>query len=142
NNNARSMECGHDSPLKIPNYTVAVKTGTSDDKRDNWTFGYTSSFVVSTWVGNNDNSPMNPALASGITGAAPMWHDIMTNLLKNTTNEEFPRPTDIVDKSCSGKTEYFVIGTENAVNCNATPRLPKAQRRSYKPSINFRRSSY
>jgi membrane peptidoglycan carboxypeptidase len=82
-NGARTPAFGPNSPLIIPGETVSVKTGTSDSKRDNWTIGYTPDFVVAVWVGNNDNTPMNPSLTSGITGAAPIWHDIMTELLKN-----------------------------------------------------------
>lgn len=117
-NNARSWEFGINSPLQISNHTVSVKTGTSDSKRDNWTFGYTPSILVSVWVGNNDNSPMNPALASGITGAAPIWHTIMQNLLDGKKDEQMPLPSDIVQKNCYGKNELFVKGTENLVDCN------------------------
>lgn len=85
-NNARVIEFGSNSELKIPNKTVSVKTGTTNDFRDNWTIGYTPSFVVSTWVGNNDNHPMS-GLASGITGAAPIWNTIMTYLLKDMPDE-------------------------------------------------------
>ena len=70
-NNARRLEFGLNTPLNISGAKVSVKTGTTDHKRDNWTVGFTSRALVATWVGNNDNSPMNPALASGITGAAP-----------------------------------------------------------------------
>ncbi len=80
-NQARVMEFGLNSPLNIPGSFIPVKTGTTDYKKDNWTIGYTQQFVVVVWVGNNDNSPMSPNLASGITGAAPIWHKIMTNLL-------------------------------------------------------------
>lgn len=117
-NNARAMEFGTNSPLTIENQTVSVKTGTSDNKRDNWTIGYTPSYVVAVWVGNNDNSPMDPTLASGITGAAPIWHDIMVNLLTGKSSEKEPMPTNIITKSCFGKTEYFIKGTEDFVNCN------------------------
>lgn len=37
---------------------MAVKTGTTNDKRDNWAIGWTPNLLVTTWVGNNDNSPM------------------------------------------------------------------------------------
>ncbi len=116
-NTARSEEFGINSPLLIPNHVVSVKTGTSDDKRDNWTFGYTPSYVVAVWVGNNDNSPMSPTLASGITGAAPIWNRIMTNLLLNSKDENFAMPYDVVSKPCIGRIEYFLKGTENLVNC-------------------------
>jgi len=76
---------------------IGVKTGTSEYKTDNWTFGYTNSYTVGTWVGNNDNTPMHPSLASGVTGAAPIYHDIMEQVLKNTPAEKFPRPEGIVE---------------------------------------------
>ena len=53
----------------------AVKTGTSNDFRDNWTVGYTSDLVVGVWAGNNDNSPM--VNITGVDGAAPIWHDTL-----------------------------------------------------------------
>ncbi|MEK7522162.1 MAG: penicillin-binding transpeptidase domain-containing protein, partial [Patescibacteria group bacterium] len=82
-NFARISAFGTRSSLEIPGYKVAVKTGTTNDKKDNWTIGYTPEFLVAVWVGNNDNSPMNPYLTSGITGAAPIWNRVMSYLLKN-----------------------------------------------------------
>lgn len=76
---------------------IGVKTGTSEYKTDNWTFGYTSSYTVGVWVGNNDNSPMNPALASGVTGAAPIYHDIMVNVLNGKPQDSFVRPDTVVE---------------------------------------------
>ncbi|MBI4067238.1 PBP1A family penicillin-binding protein [Candidatus Gottesmanbacteria bacterium] len=119
-NNARSPAFGSNSSLHIPGKTVSVKTGTSNDKRDNWTLGYTPSFVVAVWVGNNDNSPMNPILTSGITGASPIWHDIMANLLKGG-NEQFPKPDDVLALPCYGRTEYFIKGTEPPGGCGRLP---------------------
>jgi len=116
-NQSRAMEFGTNSPLLIQNHTVAVKTGTSDNKRDNWTIGYTPSYLVAVWVGNNDNSPMSPTLASGITGAAPIWHRVMENLISSKPDEKMPVPDNIIQKSCLGKSEYFIKGTENFVNC-------------------------
>ncbi len=114
-NQARSAAFGSTSLLQIPGSSVAVKTGTSNDKRDNWTIGYTPSFVVTVWVGNNDNSPMHPTLTSGVTGAAPIWHDIMTSLLENKTEEPFPMPKNIISIPCYfGRVEYFIKGTEPA----------------------------
>ena len=75
---------------------IGVKTGTAEQKTDNWTFGYTPSYTVGVWVGNNDNSPMDPALASGVTGAAPIYHDIMVNILKGKPIDNFQKPDGIV----------------------------------------------
>jgi 1A family penicillin-binding protein len=127
-NNARLMEFGDNSELKIPGQTVSVKTGTTNDFRDNWTIGYTPSILVATWVGNDDNSQMS-GLVSGITGAAPIWNDIMSHLLKDKTPEPMSRPPSIIQKSicsdtgalppppgsgatCPTRFEYFIKGTE------------------------------
>lgn len=120
-NQARSLAFGPNSQLVIPNHTVSVKTGTSDSKRDNWAIGYTPSYVVATWVGNNDNSPMSQSLASGITGATPIWHRIMVLLLADTPDEKLIQPESIVTKPCMGRTEYFIKGTESSVNCFYRP---------------------
>lgn len=108
--NARKMAFGSNSLLNIPGYEVAVKTGTSDNKRDNWTFGYTPQFVVGVWVGNPNNSPMNPNLASGITGAAPIWNKIMTTLLSGTQPVAFQKPSGIAESATYGRKDLNLSG--------------------------------
>lgn len=122
---ARSSAFGPNSQLVIPGKTVSVKTGTTNDKRDNWTIGYTPSFVVTVWVGNNDNTPMNPYLTSGITGASPIWHDVVVELLKNKSDEVNPKPDTVISIPCYGnKTEFFIRGTEPKDNrCGFIPTL-------------------
>lgn len=88
-NNARIPTFGSDSPLKLSR-PAAVKTGTTDDSRDNWTIGYTPNLVTGVWVGNNNNQPMLDT--SGSTTAAPIWHDFMEQALKNTPVQNFPIP--------------------------------------------------
>ncbi len=127
-NGAREMEFGTNSPLNIPGKTVSVKTGTTNDFRDNWTIGYTPNYLVAVWVGNDDNSPMQ-GLVSGITGAAPIWHSIMKNLLENKPSESLTRPRNVIQKNicatsgllpppegtpnrCPTRFEYFIKGTE------------------------------
>jgi len=123
-NDARKDIFGTNSYLVIKGKTVAVKTGTTDDKRDNWTVGYSPGVVVGTWVGNNDNSPMDPSLASGVTGAAPIWNRIMNEVLKTKSNEPFLKPDSVtqtdIDSFGGGapidgfptRKEYFIKGTE------------------------------
>jgi len=123
-NDARKDEFGANSYLYIPGFTVAAKTGTTDDKRDNWTIGYTPSVAVGAWVGNNDNSPMNQALASGVTGAAPIWNRIMRAALSGKRDEPFARPSNIIDMDIDAygggtpvsgeptRKERFIKGTE------------------------------
>ena len=78
---------------------MAAKTGTTNDFKDNWTIGYTvaPSYLVAVWVGNNDRTPMN-GLASGITGAAPIWHDLMSHLLENKKASWPTQPSDVIGK--------------------------------------------
>ncbi len=128
-NQARAPTFGSHSLLIIPNHTVAVKTGTTQNLRDNWTIGYTPSYLTAVWVGNNDNTPMN-RVASGITGATPIWHQIMKNLLADQPHETFLRPSDLLEvevcslngllpcPGCPVKTEYFLPGTEPKTHCD------------------------
>lgn len=120
-NQSRSAAFGANSILNIPGHTVSVKTGTSDNKRDNWTVGYTDNRVVTVWVGNNDNTPMSPTLASGITGAAPIWNRIMTHLLEKEPEQKRVIPGNITQRACFGRMEYFVKGTEQEATCSRSP---------------------
>ncbi len=115
-NKARTPAFGPNSQLVIPNKTVAAKTGTTDSKRDNWTFGFTPEFVVGVWVGNNNNAPMDPQLTSGVTGASPIWQKIMLTLLKDRPNLAFQRPAEVVIGSVSGQKDLVLVNSNtNAV---------------------------
>jgi len=129
-NNARTPAFGPNSQLFIPDRPVAVKTGTTQNMRDNWTIGYTPSRLTAVWVGNNDNTPMS-YVASGVTGASPIWRKIMDSLLNKKPKEEFPRPEEIIEVEicqasgtlpCQGcpsiKKEFFIKGTEPKFACN------------------------
>jgi penicillin-binding protein 1C len=124
-NNARVGAFGPSSQLVVPNQIVSVKTGTTNDLRDNWTVGYTPEYLTAVWVGNNDNSPMNRSLVSGITGAAPIWNGIMRQVLKGTKEIWPDKPSDIVSGNicitsgllpdpaapCPTRSEFFWEGT-------------------------------
>jgi len=110
---ARLPAFGVNNFLSIPGHRVAVKTGTTNNIKDNWTLGYTPSYVVGVWVGNNDGSPMKQNLASGLTGAAPIWNKIMTEVLKDKPKEDYEMPQNVFvkkDDNC-GVTEVFIKGT-------------------------------
>lgn len=118
-NSARLLEFGQNSALVVPGHRVSVKTGTTDNKRDNWTVGFWgNSLLATTWVGNFDNSPMNQALASGVTGAAPMWSKIMSTLLAAKKDPPLTLPEGVIKKTCNGRDFYFVKGTESSLNCS------------------------
>ncbi len=136
-NAARSAAFGPSSALVLKGRKgVSVKTGTTNDLRDNWTIGYTPNFLVAAWVGNNDNSPMS-GLASGVTGAAPIWNKIMTKVLENQPDLLPRQPDGVIGKTeciikspslegapdqppaadgsqpgCQSQFEYFIKGTE------------------------------
>jgi membrane peptidoglycan carboxypeptidase len=110
---ARLPAFGTNNFLSVKGHTIAVKTGTTDLKRDNWTIGYTPSYVVAVWVGNNDNTPMNRYLASGLSGAAPMWNRIMTVLLEGKPDESFEVPSGVLvkyEEKCN-RSEVFLKGS-------------------------------
>lgn len=123
-NNARAGAFGTNSVLNVPGKTVSVKTGTTNNLRDNWTIGYTPEFLVATWVGNNDNTPMS-YVASGITGASPIWQKIMKFALKDVKTAALDKPEGIEgasicsdsgtlpqpDVACETRYEYFLKGT-------------------------------
>lgn len=93
---ARSMVFGTGSALYLADRPAAAKTGTTDDYRDAWTFGYTPDLVVGTWVGNNNNAAMGQV--AGALGAAPIWHDFMTQALAGTPAKDFVRPGGIIER--------------------------------------------
>ncbi len=88
---------GEDTPLGLP-FITAVKTGTSKDYRDNWTVGFTRDYTVGVWVGNFDGTPMRKV--SGITGAAPIYRDVMLALYRhyNPPNWLEPLPDGLVTR--------------------------------------------
>lgn len=94
-NQARTEVFGPNSLLNIPGRDVLVKTGTTNDQRDNWTVGGTPQVMVGVWVGNNDNSPMRQ-VASGITGASPIWRRVTLEALSGKSPAGFETPGGIV----------------------------------------------
>ncbi|MCC7163945.1 MAG: transglycosylase domain-containing protein [Anaerolineae bacterium] len=91
-NAARAPAFGLNSVLKLSR-PAAVKTGTTSSWKDNWTLGYTPDYVTGVWVGNADNAEMEHI--SGITGAAPIWHDVMEYIHSNLPVAEFVEPPNL-----------------------------------------------
>lgn len=119
---ARATGFGLSSTLKIDR-AAAVKTGTTTNFHDNWTIGYTPDLVVGVWVGNSGYEAMHNV--TGLTGAAPIWHEVMRGLLQGRPDHPFQRPdglsqAEVCDLSgllptpaCShSRTEWFIAGTE------------------------------
>jgi penicillin-binding protein 1C len=114
---SRSRTFDLESPLSTRFWT-AVKTGTSKDMRDNWCVGFSDRYTVGVWAGNFSGEPMWNV--SGITGAAPVWIEIMNQLHRRESSQK-PRPPaelvqQVVDIAVMGQSrqEWFIKGTETA----------------------------
>ena len=123
-NEARKEVFGSNSLLNVAD--VMAKTGTTNDKKDNWTIGGNGNAMVGVWVGNNDNSQMLN-VASGVSGASPIWRKIISAALKGKPAVKFEVPGGINQISVdavsgygahdgfSARNEYFIKGTEPAL---------------------------
>jgi len=134
-NDTRSPAFGRSSALVIPNHPeVAVKTGTSNNLRDNLTVGYNQKYVVAVWVGNNDNTPM-ARVASGVTGASPIFQKIMSALLDKEPSLAWSVPQGVSQKpicmftgtlpcdGCPTRLEWFL--NENSPQFACKPEVVK-----------------
>lgn len=131
-NNARTSAFGSTSQLVVSGHPeVSVKTGTTNDRRDNWTVGYSPEVIVATWVGNNNNEPMS-AVASGVTGASPIWNRVIRHALDriedglvspyNQTPEKHThlwplKPADVVGTNVCATTGTLPSGSEEDPGC-------------------------
>jgi penicillin-binding protein 1C len=113
---SRSTTFGLENPLST-RFWSAVKTGTSQDIRDNWCIGYTSDYTVGVWVGNLSGEPMRHV--SGVTGAAPIWLETLAWLHRSTPSKPIAPPTGVLARKVTfpfaaepERTEWFIQGTE------------------------------
>ncbi|NTU42837.1 MAG: hypothetical protein HGA78_07245 [Nitrospirales bacterium] len=113
---ARSATFGLESPLST-RFWSAVKTGTSKDMRDNWCIGYTDRYTVGVWVGNFNGEPMRDV--SGVTGAAPIWLEVMGFLHRDLPSHPPSPPKGVVKQEVvfsngmePKREDWFLKGTE------------------------------
>ncbi|MEW6180477.1 MAG: transglycosylase domain-containing protein [Chloroflexota bacterium] len=130
-NEARAPMFGVDSVLNL-GFPAAVKTGTTNDFRDNWTVGYTPDLAVGVWVGNADYTPM--INTTGLTGAAPIWANFMRVAIQQITGGNptpFARPAGVVDRvicAISGtEPSEFCPLQRNEIFAYDQPPLPKEE---------------
>ncbi|WP_186425578.1 penicillin-binding protein 1C [Cupriavidus metallidurans] len=112
---ARARTFGLDSPLTTRFWT-AVKTGTSKDMRDNWCVGWSERYTVGVWVGNASGASMHDV--SGVSGAAPVWHEVMEALHQRTSSRAPAMPSGVErvpltfdDELEPARQEVFLSGT-------------------------------
>ncbi|MFZ3324252.1 MAG: penicillin-binding protein 1C [Usitatibacter sp.] len=114
---ARAGTFGLASALATP-YHASVKTGTSKDMRDNWAVGFTQRFTVGVWVGNFSGEAMHDV--SGVSGAAPVWRDVMDYVMQGQGPATATPPAGIVHSAARfnglepDRDEWFVDGTQLA----------------------------
>lgn len=113
---ARFLTFGLDNPLATRSWS-AVKTGTSKDMRDNWAVGFSDRYTVGVWVGNFSGQPMHDV--SGVTGAAPVWADIMNHLHRAQPSRLPEAPAGVVGRLTrwegrleATRQEWYLRGTE------------------------------
>ncbi len=124
-----------------PDRPVAAKTGTTDGNLDNWTIGYSSSVVVGVWAGNADGNDQMTGVI-GVTGAGPIWHDVITYLSGQTQlgmhtdhvypTDPFPIPSGVVQSNVSSSTglegsgdyDWMIQGEQPQQAGIATPACP------------------
>jgi penicillin-binding protein 1C len=131
---ARATTFGLESWLATP-YWAAAKTGTSKDMRDNWCIGYSRQYTVAVWIGNASGAPMHDV--SGISGAAPVWREVMDWLHRGdpararpaVISRPPPPPAGVVSRAIQfepalepARQEYFITGTETSRVRQATTR--------------------
>ena len=124
---ARAGTFGLESWLAT-SYWSAAKTGTSKDMRDNWCAGFSRRYTVAVWVGNASGSPMHDV--SGVSGAAPVWREVMDWLHRGDNLHARPRQSSQPPNAPAGvvrtaihfeparepaRQEWFIAGTEQPV---------------------------
>jgi membrane peptidoglycan carboxypeptidase len=120
---ARAPAFGANSDLTLPDRPVAAKTGTTNNFRDNWTIGFTPQLATVVWVGNNDNEPMEDV--TGLSGAAPIWNQVMAFYHQDKDVEVWQQPPGVVRAGVDARSglrptpyslgpvyELFLDGTE------------------------------
>ncbi|CAN7653907.1 penicillin-binding protein 1C [Duganella sp. LjRoot269] len=128
---ARSLTFGLKNELATT-FWSAVKTGTSKDMRDNWCLGYSERYTVGVWVGNFDGQSMWDV--SGVSGAAPVWRDVMDYLHRQQPSRAPKAPAGVVRQQIvyqpmleAARGEWFIAGTESPLIAvvQDTQRAPK-----------------
>ena len=104
-------------------FPAGGKTGTTNDFKDAWFVGFSSSLVVGVWVGFDQPKPIG-AEAYGARYALPIWADFMQRAARVRPPGAFERPAGLVDEhlcaityqkpvdGCPLYTEYFKEGDE------------------------------
>jgi 1A family penicillin-binding protein len=126
-NKARSSAFGANSELNVTKKQFAVKTGTTNEEKDNWAIGYNDDYVVATWVGNNYNKPM-VGLASGYVGSSTIWRKAVDYLIDNRPMAEtISRPAGLI--------EVDICPLTNTLACSGCPNVTQLYEKGKEPQV-------
>ncbi len=79
------------------NRPCAGKTGTTNDYKDAWFFGYTPDLTTGVYVGYDKVQTLGPK-ETGSRAASPIWLEFMKKALENIPPKMFPIPSGIIFK--------------------------------------------
>ncbi len=126
-NRARSAAFGSNSELNVTKKQFAVKTGTTNEEKDNWAIGYNDDYVVATWVGNNYNKPM-VGLASGYVGSSTIWRKAVDYLIDS-------RPMASSITRPAGLIEVDICPLTNTLACSGCPNVTQLYEKGKEPKV-------
>jgi penicillin-binding protein 1A len=104
-------------------FPAGGKTGTTDDFKDAWFVGFTSSLVAGVWVGLDQPAPI-ARQGYGARYALPIWSEFMKAAARRRPAREFDPPSTLREEplckvtylkpveGCPTYTEYFKKGDE------------------------------
>ena len=73
-----AVNIGTGKRAKVSDWDIGGKTGTSQNARDAWFIGFTSSYVVGVWMGSDDNTPLKGVVGGNLPSI--IWSEINRNI--------------------------------------------------------------
>lgn len=106
------VESGTGKSFRLSNMNEqAGKTGTTNSKRDLWFCGYTPSYTMSVWVGDD-----TPKEQNNVTEQGKIWNEMMTILNEGKSDETFERPDSVYEEH--GVLKYKKVKNDNILEQN------------------------
>ncbi len=97
---------------KLGRSDLAGKTGTTNEQRDAWFNGFTSTVVTTTWVGFDNSDPLGRRETGG-SAALPMWMRYMEIALTGTPETPLTIPEGIVSAYIDPETGLLAPAESN-----------------------------
>ncbi|MBT5389749.1 MAG: penicillin-binding protein 1A [Alphaproteobacteria bacterium] len=98
-----AVENGTSRRGKVEGFSLAAKTGSTNNFRDAWTVGFSPNLVVGVFIGHDNPRPLGKFEPGGIA-AAPIFGSFMRAALKGTTPVPFRTPPGLRFKRMNPET--------------------------------------